>query len=52
MYRNSVFMEKRIPRSVIDTDYGFLFNVGNLYYAAGAVDRYKTLAYEVEKKAF
>jgi hypothetical protein len=44
-------MEKRIPRSVIDTDYGFLFNVGNLYYAAGAVDRYKTLAYEVEKSA-
>jgi hypothetical protein len=44
-------MEKRIPWSVIDTDYRFLYNVGNLYFAAGANDKFKEIANAVEKTA-
>jgi hypothetical protein len=44
-------MERKIPGSVIDTDYRFLYGVGNLYYAAGANDKFKAIAKEVEKTA-
>jgi hypothetical protein len=44
-------MEKRIPGSVIDTDYRFLYTIGNLYHAAGAVDRFKAISMDVEKAA-
>jgi hypothetical protein len=44
-------MEKRIPRSVFNTDYRFLYNICNIYYAAGANDQFKAIAKDVEKNA-
>jgi len=44
-------MEQVIPRSVVDIDYRFLYDIGNLYYAAGAMDKYKDIAADVEKEA-
>lgn len=44
-------VEKTIPRSYISMDYRLLYDVANLYYAAGATDRYKKIADEIEKSA-
>lgn len=44
-------MEQFMPRSVVDIDYRFLYDIGNLYYAAGAIDKYKSVAADVEKEA-
>ncbi len=44
-------MEKDIPREVIPMDYEILFEVGNMYYNAGAQKQYKEIAGEVEKQA-
>ena len=44
-------MEKYIPREIIPMDYEILFEVGNMYYNAGAQKQYKEIAGEVEKEA-
>ncbi|MEO8398282.1 MAG: DUF2723 domain-containing protein [Ignavibacteriaceae bacterium] len=44
-------MEEKIPHNLIDMNVGLLFEVGNLYYSAGAMDKYKKIADEVEQKA-
>ncbi len=44
-------MEKEIPRSVIDMDYRILYDVSNIYYSCGAMDRYKELAKDIEPVA-
>jgi hypothetical protein len=37
-------MEKKIPSSVVQTDYRLLYDVGNLYSQAGAIDKYRKVA--------
>jgi hypothetical protein len=44
-------MEKKIPRKNIPMDYEILFEVGNMYWNAGAQKQYKEIAGEVEKEA-
>ncbi len=45
-------MEEKIPRSHIAIgNIGLLYEIGNIYFSAGAIDRYKTIALEVEKDA-
>ncbi len=44
-------MEKKIPREIIPMDYQILFEVGNMYYNAGAEKRYKEVAGDIEKGA-
>jgi tetratricopeptide (TPR) repeat protein len=44
-------MEKKIPRANIPMDYEILFEVGNMYWNAGAQKQYKEIAGEVEKEA-
>ncbi|MDP4172910.1 MAG: DUF2723 domain-containing protein [Bacteroidota bacterium] len=41
-------MEKKIPRSHIEADYRQLYNIGNIYYSAGAYDKFAQIAKEVE----
>jgi hypothetical protein len=41
-------MEEKLPRGVLPIRYELLYDVGNLYYGAGAVDRYKEFAGELE----
>ena len=43
-------MEKKIPRENIPMDYQIEFEVGNMYWNAGAVKQYKAIAADVEKK--
>jgi Protein O-mannosyl-transferase TMEM260-like len=40
-------MEKIIPRSHIPMDYRFLYEVGNLYYSAGAFNKFKEVSKDV-----
>ena len=44
-------MEKKIPRAIIPMDYEIEFEVGNMYYNAGAIKQYKEIAGDVEKVA-
>jgi tetratricopeptide (TPR) repeat protein len=44
-------METKIPRKIIDMPFGLLYEVANLYNIAGAADRYKEYAKEVEEIA-
>ncbi len=44
-------MEQDIPRSVVPIDYRFLYDIGNMYYAAGDLTEYKKIAQDVEKDA-
>lgn len=44
-------MEKKIPRENIPMDYEILFEVGNMYWNAGAMKQYKEIAAEVETEA-
>ncbi len=44
-------MREKMPSDVVPMDYRFLYDVGNLYYSAGAIDQYKTLAKGIEKDA-
>ena len=44
-------MEKKIPREHIHMDYEILFEVGNMYWNAGAMKQYKVIAADVEKEA-
>ncbi|MCL5031351.1 MAG: DUF2723 domain-containing protein [Bacteroidetes bacterium] len=41
-------MGKEIPRSVVDMDYRILYDVANIYYSCGAMDRFKELAHDIE----
>ncbi|MBN2572523.1 MAG: DUF2723 domain-containing protein [Ignavibacteriales bacterium] len=41
-------MEKKLPRKIIPMDYRYLNDVSTFYYAAGAIDKYKELAAELE----
>jgi tetratricopeptide (TPR) repeat protein len=41
-------MEQRIPRSHVEMDYRLLFNLATLYYNAGDVNTFTTIAKEVE----
>ncbi len=42
-------MEYKIPRKLFPMDYRILNDVANLYYSAGAKDKYEPLAREIEK---
>ncbi len=44
-------MEQVIPRNIVPIDYRFLYDIGNLYYAAGDTAQYKTISSDVEKEA-
>ncbi len=44
-------MEKKIPRENIPMDYEILFEVGNMYWNAGAAKQYKEIAADVETEA-
>ena len=44
-------MEKKIPRENIPMDYEILFEVGNMYWNAGAMKQYKEIAADVETEA-
>ena len=44
-------MEYKLPYKLLGIDNGLLFEIANLYKEAGAEDRYKTLAIDVEKNA-
>ncbi|MDR3628067.1 MAG: DUF2723 domain-containing protein [Ignavibacteriaceae bacterium] len=44
-------MEKKIPQSVVPTDYRLLYDVGNLYSQAGALDKYRKVANEIIPQA-
>jgi Protein O-mannosyl-transferase TMEM260-like len=41
-------MENKIPRQNIKIDYRLLYNVANIYYNAGDLDRFKELALDIE----
>lgn len=44
-------MEKKMPRSILKMDYRLLFDISTLYHAANSVEKYKTLAKEIEQAA-
>ncbi len=44
-------MEQVIPRNIVPIDYRFLYDIGNLYYAAGDTAQYKIVSADVEKEA-
>ncbi len=44
-------MDEKIPRKVIPMENGLLFEIGNIYYNAGAMNIYKKIAAEVEQSA-
>jgi len=44
-------MDKMIPAAIRPMPFGLLYEVSNLYYSAGAIDKYKVLSKEVEKDA-
>ncbi|MGA7721284.1 MAG: DUF2723 domain-containing protein [Ignavibacteriaceae bacterium] len=44
-------MEKKMPSAVVPMDYRLLYDVGNLYAQAGAIDKYRKVADEVIPQA-
>ena len=44
-------MESKLPYKLLGIDNGLLFEIGNLYQQSGAMDRYKSLAVDIEKNA-
>jgi tetratricopeptide (TPR) repeat protein len=40
-------MEKKMPQTVVPMDYRLLYEVGNLYSQAGALDKYRKVANEI-----
>ncbi|MGE5679434.1 MAG: DUF2723 domain-containing protein, partial [Bacillota bacterium] len=44
-------MQQIIPRDVIKMPYGLLYEISNIYYAAGGIKQYEPLAREIEKVA-
>jgi tetratricopeptide (TPR) repeat protein len=45
-------MEKKMPQTVVPMDYRLLYEVGNLYSQAGALDKYRKVANEIIPAAF
>ncbi len=45
-------MEEKLPRKIIPLDYRLLHDVGNIYFQAGAIDRYLPIAEEIEEIAW
>lgn len=41
-------MEKKMPRNLLTVELGLLYEIGNIYYNAGAMDKFKEIADEVE----
>jgi hypothetical protein len=44
-------MDEKIPRDIRPLPFGLLYEVSNLYHSAGAKERYKKIADEIEKQA-
>ncbi|MDO8550280.1 MAG: DUF2723 domain-containing protein, partial [Ignavibacteria bacterium] len=44
-------MEQKIPRNIRPMPFGLLYEISNLYYSAGATDRYREIAKELEQIA-
>ena len=44
-------MEKEMPQTVVPMDYRLLYDVGNLYSQAGAIDKFRKVADEIIPKA-
>ena len=44
-------MNEKIPQKVVPMELGLLYEIGNLYYQAGALEKYAVLAREIETKA-
>jgi tetratricopeptide (TPR) repeat protein len=44
-------MEEKIPRDIRPMPFGLLYELSNLYYSAGANDKYKEIAKELEEQA-
>jgi tetratricopeptide (TPR) repeat protein len=44
-------MNEKLPPSILKIDNGLLFEIANLYFISGAVDRYKEIIVDVEKTA-
>ena len=45
-------MQEKMPRTHISMEAGLLYEIGNIYYNAGAVDRFNEYAVEVEEQAW
>ncbi|HSP88931.1 MAG TPA: hypothetical protein VLN45_12420, partial [Ignavibacteriaceae bacterium] len=45
-------MEQKIPRDIRPMPFGLLYEISNLYYSAGAKDKYKEIAKELETEAY
>jgi tetratricopeptide (TPR) repeat protein len=44
-------MERKLPRDIILIDYRYLFDIGKMYYQAGAMDKYREVAADIEEVA-
>jgi hypothetical protein len=44
-------MDEKIPRDIRPLPFGLLYEVSNLYHSAGATERYKKIADEIEQQA-
>jgi tetratricopeptide (TPR) repeat protein len=44
-------LEQYMPHNVVKLDYRLVFDISNMYYNAGAMDKYKIFAEDVEKEA-
>lgn len=44
-------MNEKLPPSILKIDNGLLFEIANLYFISGAVDKYKEIILGVEKRA-
>jgi tetratricopeptide (TPR) repeat protein len=44
-------MDQLMPNSIRKMDYRILYDMSKMYYAAGAIDKYKNFAREIEKSA-
>lgn len=45
-------MEEKMPRSIIEVDYGLLYEIGSLYQNAGGLEQYAIISAEVEQLAW
>lgn len=44
-------MEKKMPRDIMKIDYRYLFDIGNIYYSAGGMKQFNSIAKDVEREA-
>jgi len=45
-------MEKKMPRNVMPMEFGLMYELSNIYYRAGGIDRFNKLAVDLEKEAW